>query len=426
MAIYHCVKKTFSRKTSNLASILAYRTGQSLRSEIDNEIKYPHRNMSDIQNVQIFNNPFKDIQEFVKESENKFKRKDERITTEWELALPRELDLKNRNAIVKEFAEDYTKRYNVTVIASSHKDSDNNGNFHCHMIASDRQIINNQLGNKNRAVKSVVELEKTKKIWEEIVNKHLAKNGINQKISRKNKFEKSADKMQIENNITNAKLKDLKLQQKLIQKLIEQKKQENKTSTKIKNIFKKKKKIFPIIEKKIIKAPKINTPIISRGKIKIKKIEIKLKWNQEDSNSETQELTQNQARENEKTFRKVRQVRRQIQETQAFNRKIGTRRKARNRRIRKIRDKIKYIEKINISKETKKYNNLFSKKFDNYKEKLRNPNKIKQADETQLKEIQPQKVIRKETLEKEKIKPDKTKKIVPEETIIKPKRSIKL
>ncbi len=187
MAIYHCAKKNFSRKTSNLASVVAYRIGSKLYSELEQITKYPHRNSADVLKVQTYNNPFSTIQEYVTESEKKFRQMNERITSEWEVSLPPELNHQQRNAIVDEFCENYAKRYNVTLIASTHNQKAGNGNYHCHIIAGERLVVDGSLGKKNRAIKPKSELDKTKKIYEDIVNKHLALNGIDKKVTRKNK-----------------------------------------------------------------------------------------------------------------------------------------------------------------------------------------------------------------------------------------------
>ena len=85
-------------------------------------------------------------------------RKDSRVAREYELALPAELNPKQRVALVQHFAQDIADRHGNAVdiaIHAPHRDGDKR-NQHAHLLATTRQVTPHGLGNK-----TVIELSDT-------------------------------------------------------------------------------------------------------------------------------------------------------------------------------------------------------------------------------------------------------------------------
>lgn len=85
-------------------------------------------------------------------------RKDSRVAREYELALPAELNPKQRVALVQHFAQDIADRHGNAVdiaIHAPHRDGDKR-NHHAHLLATTRQVTPHGLGGK-----TVIELSDT-------------------------------------------------------------------------------------------------------------------------------------------------------------------------------------------------------------------------------------------------------------------------
>lgn len=129
------------------------------------------------------------------------KRKDSRTAREWVIALPHELDAKQRQALAVQFGKALVVRYGVAVDVAVHmpdKDGDNR-NHHAHILTTTRQVSRNHAGELVMGDKSHIELSDTKRrsmglgdvasevssvreLWERLANEALYRAGQDSRI----------------------------------------------------------------------------------------------------------------------------------------------------------------------------------------------------------------------------------------------------
>ena len=124
------------------------------------------------------------------------KRKDARTAREWVIALPHELDAKQRQALAVEFGQALVDIYGVAADVAIHKPDKegDNRNHHAHILTTTRQVSRNQAGELVMGEKSDIELSDkkrrslgledaaseimyTRKLWERMANRALEKAG---------------------------------------------------------------------------------------------------------------------------------------------------------------------------------------------------------------------------------------------------------
>ena len=209
MAIFHCTIKNFNRRSGsgNICSAAAYRSGERLRSLDDATIKYPHRSQSDIEYSGLLNNPYSSRQELWNEVEKKDNRKNSNLAREIMVAIPKELNREQRKELVCAYSDRLVGRYNVAVDYSIHKPTDDNDNFHAHILFTTREIQNNELCNKTRVLDEKQtgskEFEYIRKTWAERANSALKDYGFSERISA----EKSENEIKCIHHGYNAELK---------------------------------------------------------------------------------------------------------------------------------------------------------------------------------------------------------------------------
>jgi ATP-dependent exoDNAse (exonuclease V) alpha subunit len=126
-------------------------------------------------------------------------RKDSRVAREHEVALPHELQKEQHIALLRAFAGEIANRYQVAVDFALHKPHRQGDarNFHAHVYATTRQVGPTGLGDKasielsntDRAkrglVASKVEIIAMRARWGELVNEHLALQGIEARVDHR-------------------------------------------------------------------------------------------------------------------------------------------------------------------------------------------------------------------------------------------------
>ena len=180
MAIYHCSVKTHSRSDTSANHAVrsaAYRAGTELVCE-DSGTIYNYSYKSEVTYSEItlpanapewagsrtllWNN--------VEKSEA---RKDAQLFREVEVAIPHELTDEQNQELLREYSRIFTKD-GMIVDWSIHGLAHNK---HCHMMLTLRQLLDGKFGNKNREWNDKKKLENWRKVWGDLVNKHLAKAG---------------------------------------------------------------------------------------------------------------------------------------------------------------------------------------------------------------------------------------------------------
>lgn len=136
------------------------------------------------------------------------KRKDARIAREIRLALPHELDEKEREILAREFAQDLVNKYGVAVDLSIHL-PDKNGdqrNHHAHLLLTTRQITRDGLGEKSTLERSdkflrehglksgKQQMIEIRDAWENFCNRSLERQGIEERISAKSNKARGIDR----------------------------------------------------------------------------------------------------------------------------------------------------------------------------------------------------------------------------------------
>ena len=186
MAIYHCNVKTHSRtqeSANHAVRSAAYRAGAILVDEVSGN-KYNYSRKSEVTFSEIVvpaNAP-----EWAKERntlwnnvEKSEKRVDAVLFREIEVALPKELTQSEWVEIIREYVLKTMTTYGIIVDYSIH---DKDGNPHCHMMLTLRDISELGFGNKNRDWNDKKLLYKWRQEWEKITNAYLAKAGISETI----------------------------------------------------------------------------------------------------------------------------------------------------------------------------------------------------------------------------------------------------
>ena len=146
-----------------------------------------------------------DNQELWNKAEHAEKRKDARVGREYIIAIPHELMQKGKRKqgleCVMEYCDKIAKRYGVAIEFAIHDQDDNNKNFHAHILTTTRKAIFangelvlteksdlelsdkklRQLGKKT----GKEQITSLRKLNADISNKHLAKNGFDERVDHR-------------------------------------------------------------------------------------------------------------------------------------------------------------------------------------------------------------------------------------------------
>lgn len=115
-------------------------------------------------------------------AEQSEKRRDAQVAREIEVAIPLELSHAARQMLIAEFVQnEFVDRGMVADIAVH----DNDGNPHCHILLSLRELLPDGFGLKVRNWNDKQLLEGWRESWAEHCNKALTRNGIRQRIDHR-------------------------------------------------------------------------------------------------------------------------------------------------------------------------------------------------------------------------------------------------
>lgn len=119
------------------------------------------------------------------------KRKDAKVAREWELGLPVELGVRERRALVQDFARALTERYQVVVDIAIHLPGRGGDirNHHAHLLTTTRSYGAEGFGNKTRVLDSPKtsgkEVDAVRGIWEGLCNHALSRAGVQERADRR-------------------------------------------------------------------------------------------------------------------------------------------------------------------------------------------------------------------------------------------------
>lgn len=200
MAIYHLAMKPISRGGGRSAvAAAAYRSAERLTNERDG-LTHDFRHRRGVEHSEIIlpkgaeADFARDRSRLWNEAEAAEKRKDSRVAREIEVALPHELDVDERLALAREFAQGLADRYGVVVdlaVHSPHGGTDVR-NHHAHLLLTTRKVEEDGLGEKsefeleNKKLAALGrptshdQLRDVRADWEERANRHLG--GLGQDI----------------------------------------------------------------------------------------------------------------------------------------------------------------------------------------------------------------------------------------------------
>src|SRR5260370_25154722 len=132
-----------------------------------------------------------DLERLWNEAQAKDSRINSRIARECVLALPGALDAEEREQIARDFAEHLVDRYGVAVTVALHAPSRNGDdrNWHAHVLFTTRRMDENGLGKKTRELDDKVtgpkEITHIRKAAADIINLHLEKAGIDERVDHR-------------------------------------------------------------------------------------------------------------------------------------------------------------------------------------------------------------------------------------------------
>lgn len=203
MAIFHLSVKTFSRsKGQSATASVAYRAGAKIECEREGRT-HDYTKKGGVLHSEIFlpdNAPdwANDRQKLWNEAEKAEKRKNSTVAREFEVALPYELNEKQRIALVQDFAKQIVERHGCAVDAHLHDDDRRTvkANHHAHIMLTTRKIEENGFTNKTRELdqKQSGEVVYWREQWAKAVNTHLRACGIEKVVDHRSLREQGLER----------------------------------------------------------------------------------------------------------------------------------------------------------------------------------------------------------------------------------------
>lgn len=203
MAIYHFSMKTISRSHGRSATAaIAYRAGVKIIDERTGEV-HDYRKKGGVLGTGIVlpqNAPewAKNREQLWNAVEQKETRKNSTVAREIIVALPNELNEKERLQLVHEFATKLVERHQCAVDFAIHEPSKQGDerNHHAHVLMSTRRLSADGFTEKTRELdqKNSGEVDFWRKKWAEHVNQRLAQHGHSAQISHLSLAEQGIDR----------------------------------------------------------------------------------------------------------------------------------------------------------------------------------------------------------------------------------------
>jgi hypothetical protein len=192
--IFHCKAKSVSRAAGRSAvGAAAYRSAERLVDDRTGEVHDYTKKRGVVYKEIIVPEgaPRIDRRTLWNMAEAAEKRKDAKVAREWELGLPVELGVRERRALVRNFAHALTERYNVVVDIAIHLPGRGGDirNHHAHLLTTTRSYSTEGLGDKTRVLDSPKtsgkEVGAVREIWEGLCNQALSRAGVQERADRR-------------------------------------------------------------------------------------------------------------------------------------------------------------------------------------------------------------------------------------------------
>jgi len=200
MAIFYLNVKTHARTDSSNNKVVrsaAYRSGSILTdASTGNKYNYSRKRevvYSEIRGPEKLPARFKNREELWSDVEKIEKRCDAQLFREIEVALPIELTRVQMVELIRIYVDEYAVKYGMIADFSIHDDG--NGNPHCHIMLTMRDIEGDGFGKKNRDWNDKKFLERWRKGWEKEANKALKSAGFDVRIDSRSYADQGIDKL---------------------------------------------------------------------------------------------------------------------------------------------------------------------------------------------------------------------------------------
>ncbi|MFT9325504.1 MAG: MobQ family relaxase, partial [Acetobacter sp.] len=205
MAIFHLSVKTVSRSTGRSAvAAAAYRTGDTLTNERDGR-QHDYANRTGVDDSFIIA-PVgcewaHDRSILWNAAEQAEKRSNSVTAREYVLALPAELDAKDRADLARSFASAVVERYGVAADVALHAPSagGDDRNYHAHILTTTREVEPDGLGKKTRILDAAKtggpEIESLRELWAMQCNEALERHQKPARIDHRSYERQGVDEM---------------------------------------------------------------------------------------------------------------------------------------------------------------------------------------------------------------------------------------
>ncbi|MGD0821131.1 MAG: Ti-type conjugative transfer relaxase TraA [Desulfomonilia bacterium] len=195
MANYHLTIKHISRSTGRSAvSAAAYRSREKLYDERQG-ITFDYTKKKDLAHAEIIlpeNAPerWKDRETLWNEVERSEKRKDSRLSREVEVALPKELNLEQQIALVREYVQtQFVDKGMAADICIHEKEK----NPHAHIMLTLREISEEGFGKKVRSWDDKINIYTWREQWAVVQNRHLLQAGYDIQVDHRSFVDRDID-----------------------------------------------------------------------------------------------------------------------------------------------------------------------------------------------------------------------------------------
>jgi len=205
VAIFHLSVKTVSRSTGRSAvAAAAYRTGDTLTNERDGR-QHDYANRTGVDESFIIAPAgcewTHNRSALWNAAEQTEKRSNSVTAREYVLALPAELDAKDRADLARSFASAVVERYGVAADVALHAPSSggDDRNYHAHILTTTREVDPDGLGKKTRILDAAKtggpEIEILRELWAMQCNKALERHQKSARIDHRSYERQGVDEM---------------------------------------------------------------------------------------------------------------------------------------------------------------------------------------------------------------------------------------
>jgi hypothetical protein len=196
VAVYHLSVKTFSRSRGQSATAAAaYRAGAKIVDHRTGEV-HDYCKRKGVVLAQVVGVDGLGREDLWNLAEQEEKRKNSTVAREWEVALPVELNNKQRAALALDFSREIQQRHQVVVDCCIHSPRKDEGlNFHAHILTSTRRWDGKKFTEKARELddKKCGEVEFWRARWAALCNEHLQRAGKTARVDHRSYQQQGRD-----------------------------------------------------------------------------------------------------------------------------------------------------------------------------------------------------------------------------------------